>query len=66
MATICWDLAKFAQELRGITKGDGVTTTVPIKGGGSKPGVGDYVTWNAPRAKALFTALREDRPVPKG
>ncbi len=60
-----WDLAKFAQDLRGITKGDGVTTTIPIKGGGTKPGVGEYVTWNAPRAAALFTALRQDRPVPR-
>jgi LCP family protein required for cell wall assembly len=60
-----WNLASFASAMRSVTKGDGLTTTVPVKGTGSAPGVGQYVTWDTSRAAALFKALREDQPVPK-
>jgi LCP family protein required for cell wall assembly len=60
-----WSLVGFASAMRGVTKGDGLTTTVPVAGHGSAPGVGSYVTWDTRRAGALFKALREDRPVPK-
>ncbi len=59
-----WDLASFGWVMRRIAAAKGRTTTVPLKGTGTKAGVGDYVTWDAPRAAALFTALRDDRPVP--
>lgn len=43
----------------------GVTTTVPISGGGSSPSVGAYIRWDPAKAPRLFRALREDRPIPK-
>ncbi|MGH3378517.1 MAG: LCP family protein [Actinoallomurus sp.] len=58
-----WDLARFAWVMRKIAASGGRTTTVPIKGSGTKAGVGDYVRWDAPRAATLFAALRDDRPV---
>jgi LCP family protein required for cell wall assembly len=60
-----WDLASFARAMRRVTSGEGRTTTVPVRGTGSAPGVGQYVKWDTARATALFKALREDRPVPK-
>lgn len=61
-----WDLAGFAYAMRGLTSGDGRTVTVPVGGTGSAAGVGSYITWDKTRAEALFSALREDRPVSKG
>ncbi len=58
-----WDLAQVGWIMRHIAASQGRTTTVPIKGTGTKRGVGDYVTWDTQRAAALFAALREDRPV---
>jgi LCP family protein required for cell wall assembly len=58
-----WDLARFAWVMREIAASGGRTTTVPIKGSGTKAGVGEYVRWDLPRAAALFAALRDDRPV---
>lgn len=60
-----YDLAGFAWAMRGLTKGDGLTTTVPIGGQGSAAGVGMYITWDSARAGTLFSALREDRAVPR-
>lgn len=44
-----------------------VTTTVPV--GGSRTvagGVGDTLLWDQARATKLFTALKEDKPLPAG
>lgn len=60
-----YNLAGFAWAMRGLTKGDGMTTTVPIGGEGSESGVGEYITWDTGRAETLFSALREDREVPR-
>lgn len=51
--------------MRGLSGGDGTTTTVPVGGFGSAPGVGSYVRWDTTKAPALFKALREDTAVPK-
>jgi LCP family protein required for cell wall assembly len=60
-----YNLAGFAWAMRGLTKGDGLTTTVPLGGNGYSPSVGAYITWSPTGSAALFRALREDRPVPK-
>jgi LCP family protein required for cell wall assembly len=60
-----YNLMGFAWAMRGLTSGDGLTTTVPVGGVGSAAGVGQYITWDTTRAGALFRALREDQPVPK-
>jgi LCP family protein required for cell wall assembly len=59
-----YNLAGFAWAMRGLTKGDGLTTTVPIGGNGYSSSAGAYITWGT-GATALFRALREDQPVPK-
>jgi LCP family protein required for cell wall assembly len=60
-----FDLLGFAWGMRGVTKGDAVTTTVPIAGFGSSPAAGSYVKWDTTRAGQLFTALKQDKPIPK-
>jgi LCP family protein required for cell wall assembly len=60
-----YNLAGFAWAMRGLTKGDGLTTTVPIGGTGSSASVGAYITWSPTRSAELFRAIREDQPVPK-
>ncbi len=60
-----YNLAGFAWAMRGLTKGDGLTTTVPIGGVGSAAGVGEYITWDTTRSATLFADLREDRAVPR-
>jgi LCP family protein required for cell wall assembly len=59
-----YNLAGFAWAMSGLTKGDGLTTTVPLGGNGYSPSVGSYITWSS-RADQLFRALREDEVVPK-
>ncbi|GAA4144820.1 LCP family protein [Actinomadura keratinilytica] len=58
------DLVRMMWAMRGVTGGDGVTTTVPIGGSGSAAGVGAYITWHRTKAAQLFDALKQDRPVP--
>ncbi|WP_433173584.1 LCP family protein [Actinoallomurus sp. CA-150999] len=60
-----YNLVGFAWAMRGITGGDGLTTTVPVGGTGSSPSAGEYITWDTQRAGTLFRDLREDQPVPR-
>ncbi|MDN3352386.1 LCP family protein [Actinomadura sp. DC4] len=60
-----YNLAGFAWAMRGLSSGDGLTTTVPLGGNGYSPSVGSYLTWSPTGSAALFRALREDQPVPK-
>ncbi|GLY87359.1 LCP family protein [Actinoallomurus iriomotensis] len=60
-----YNVAGFAWAMRGLTKGDGLTTTVPIGGNGYSASAGAYITWDTTRSGELFRALREDQPVPK-
>jgi LCP family protein required for cell wall assembly len=60
-----YNLMGFAWGMRGVTKGDAVTTTVPIAGFGSSPAAGSYVRWDSAKAGLLFGALKDDKPVPK-
>jgi len=55
-----WNLAGLGFAMRGISSGEGVTTTVPI---GGTPTIGgqSVVQWDKNRAAALFTALENDQ-----
>ncbi|HXA63102.1 MAG TPA: LCP family protein [Streptosporangiaceae bacterium] len=59
------DLTSLLWSMRGVGSGGGTTTTVPVGGFGSAPGVGSYLTWDRVRSHALFQALRTDTKVPK-
>ncbi|WP_326808351.1 MULTISPECIES: LCP family protein [unclassified Streptomyces] len=57
-------LTRMAWEVRGLTGGEGGTTTVPVKNAGlSVPGAGDVVAWDAREARELFNQLRRDVPI---
>lgn len=57
-------LGRMAWKVRGLTGGDGGTTTVPLANPGlSVPGAGDVVVWDAARARELFEQLRRDVPI---
>ncbi|HEY2834184.1 MAG TPA: LCP family protein [Sporichthyaceae bacterium] len=58
------DMAQLAWAVRSLND-DGTTTTVPIGRVFRVSGVGDVLSWDATRAKALFNALRQDKPVPR-
>jgi LCP family protein required for cell wall assembly len=58
------DLARLAWAARSLND-DGTTTTVPIGRVFRVSGVGDVLSWDATRANALFSALRQDKPVPR-
>lgn len=60
-----YNLMGFAWAMRGLTSGDGLTTTVPLGGNGYSANAGAYITWDKTRSGELFRALREDQPVPK-
>jgi LCP family protein required for cell wall assembly len=60
-----YNLMGFAWGMRGVTKGDAVTTTVPIAGFGSSPAAGSYIRWDTAKAGLLFSAIKNDRPIPK-
>ncbi|RAY11696.1 LytR family transcriptional regulator [Actinomadura craniellae] len=59
------DLVRMMWAMRGVSGGDGLTTSVPVGGFGSSPGVGSYIRWDTSKANTLFGALRADRPVPR-
>ncbi|MEV0083016.1 LCP family protein [Saccharopolyspora sp. NPDC050642] len=48
------------------TAGEGlITATVPTNGGMDMPGVGSVLFWDKAKSAELFTALRQDLPVPR-
>ncbi|HLV72873.1 LytR family transcriptional attenuator [Actinomadura hallensis] len=57
-------LVRMMWAMRGVSGDGGVTTTVPIGGGGSAPGVGSYITWDRAKASRLFDAIKQDQPIP--
>jgi LCP family protein required for cell wall assembly len=60
------NLFRFPFAMRAVSGGDGVATTVPVAGTETVPGAGSVVRWDRERALALFEALKQDRPVPRG
>jgi len=59
-----YDLVRMMWAMKGLSSGDGITTTVPIGGTGSAPGVGSYITWDRAKAATLFDALKSDKTIP--
>jgi LCP family protein required for cell wall assembly len=59
------DLLRLFWNMRKLSGGDGVTTTVPVADPDFRPGggVGSAVRWDADGAEALFGALRQDSQV---
>ncbi|MCI2418332.1 LCP family protein [Saccharopolyspora sp. K220] len=52
--------------LQASSVGEGlVTATVPTSGGTDVPGVGEALLWDEAKAAELFTALKQDRPIPR-
>ncbi|MDQ4011142.1 MAG: LCP family protein [Actinomycetota bacterium] len=60
-----WNLARLGWAMRSLSGGDAVTTTVPIVGFGTLRDGSSGVLWDREAAGQLFTALAEDRPVPR-
>ena len=59
------DLWRLVRGVKGVTGGKDRMVTVPIANPGySVSGVGSTVLWDEAKAKAMFRALREDRPLP--
>ncbi|HEY8481035.1 MAG TPA: LCP family protein [Spirillospora sp.] len=58
-------LVRMMWAMRGVSGGDGVTTTVPIGGNGSAAGVGAYITWDRTRSSKLFNAIKQDQAIPE-
>jgi LCP family protein required for cell wall assembly len=59
-----YDLARMMWAMKGVSGGDGVTTSVPVGGSGSSPSAGAYITWDKRKAGLLFGALKEDKKIP--
>jgi len=59
-----FDLARMMLAMRGLSGGDGMTLSVPFGNFGSSGTLGSYVVWDKVKSEKLFTALRNDAPVP--
>ncbi|TDD82100.1 LytR family transcriptional regulator [Actinomadura darangshiensis] len=60
-----YDLVRMMWAMKGVSGGDGVTTTVPIGGNGSSAAAGSYITWDRSQAGKLFGALKQDQKIPE-
>lgn len=59
------DLYDMFQSMKSVSGGDGHTLVVPIANEDyNVPGVGSSILWNQAKATALWTALKNDTPVP--
>ncbi|MEV7346813.1 LCP family protein [Streptomyces sp. NPDC093544] len=58
------DLGQMGLRMKDLADGDGATTTVPVGEETSVDGVGDVVEWDSAKAEQLFSALRDDTPIP--
>ncbi|MFF5263707.1 LCP family protein [Actinomadura viridis] len=59
-----YDLVRMMWAMKGVSGGDGVTTSVPIGGAGSSPSAGSYITWDKRKASTMFDALKNDEKIP--
>ncbi len=59
-----WHLAALAWAMGNVSSGDGITTTVPIRGFGSDPNGASVVLWDKQNASAMFEAIANDQPIP--
>lgn len=56
-------LASLFRAMSSVSSGDGRQLNVPVTGSGVSTSKGSAVQWDTAKAKRLFTALRNDRPV---
>ena len=59
-------LGWMANEMRGAGTGGVVTATVADSGTIDIPGVGSVLLWDKEKSAELFTALKQDKPLPPG
>jgi len=59
-----WHLGSLGMAMKGISSGQGVTTTVPFGGFGETDGGQSVVEWDDEGSEQLFGALAKDTPVP--
>ncbi|EFG64782.1 membrane protein [Streptomyces sp. SPB074] len=58
------EILDLARAMRGFGPSSSEFVSMPLAAKGRHvPGIGDTLVWDADRAKALFTALREDHPL---
>ncbi|MDT0407647.1 MULTISPECIES: LCP family protein [Streptomyces] len=58
------EILDLARAMRGFSPSSSEFVSMPLAPKGRHvPGIGDTLVWDADRAKALFTALREDHPL---
>ena len=57
------DASRVLLAMRSVSNGDGLSLVVPISSENYQTNAGSSVKWDTPRAKALFTMLREDQPL---
>ncbi|MFI9354765.1 LCP family protein [Streptomyces lydicus] len=58
------DLGSLFEAVRGVTTGHGTQLNVPVAGIGIPTSKGSAIVWDGARARQLFSALHDDRPVP--
>jgi LCP family protein required for cell wall assembly len=58
------DLTRLMWSMKGVSSGDGITTTVPFGGFGSSAAAGSYLIWDHAKALKLFNAIKTDTKVP--
>lgn len=63
---VCSDLSSLMQTVRRAAGGTGQRVNVPVAAVGIPTSRGSVVKWDAAKARRLFTALRNDGPVPGG
>jgi LCP family protein required for cell wall assembly len=63
--THLWTLGRLGLALRSVSRGKGVTMTVPVGGTEVVSGVGDVVLWNQNAAQRLFQALANGDAIPQ-
>jgi LCP family protein required for cell wall assembly len=57
------DASRVLLAMRTVSQGNGLSLVVPIQSLNYQTSAGSSVKWNTERAKALFTALRNDEPL---
>ena len=57
------DATRVLQALRAVSKDEGLSLVVPVQDLNYQTQAGSSVKWDTARAKALFTDLREDKPL---
>jgi len=57
------DVTRVLQAMRSVSNGQGLSLTVPVANASLSTNVGSVVKWDTRKAVALFTAIRDDKPL---